>query len=141
MAGGTTDPLSRWVEQRRAWRGRFAATERRAILFLEGMADQDLRVLTDPAAIVTLARAYDAANVHFLSRAAYLAELYRWMRFAPSHPDWDRDGLNAACMTLGAIEARAAQSCSARRCSGGSSAWGSRKRWCRRAPPSARQRR
>jgi nitroreductase len=106
--GGTTDPLARWVGERRAWRGRFAAADARALRFLEALAEPDLRVLTDPAGNAALARAYDAASVHFLSREAYLAELYRWMRFAPSHPDWDRDGLNAACMALGAIEARAA---------------------------------
>lgn len=108
VAGGTTDPLARWVEQRRAWRGRFAPVDARAHLFLEALDDHDLRVLTDPAGIAALARAYDAASLHFLSREAYLAELYRWMRFAPSHPDWDRDGLNAACLALGGFEARVA---------------------------------
>lgn len=105
LEGGTEDPLARWVERRRAFRGVFerAAPEIRAAL--GRLLADDTRVIADAGEIQRLAREYDAASVHFLSRSDYEAELYRWMRLKPAHPDWGRDGLNASCMALSPLEA------------------------------------
>ena len=65
-------------------------------------------VITDPAAIADVARRYDRASFGIMCDDAFRAELRHWMRLRPSHPDWARDGLNAAAMQLSGIEATAA---------------------------------
>ena len=103
--GDAPDPLAEWVGRRRAYRGRFRRPDAQVRGQLAGLEADDARVIADAAGIAALARAYDGASVHFLSRRDYEAELYRWMRFLPSHPDWKRDGLTAPCMALSPLEA------------------------------------
>lgn len=52
-----------------------------------------------------LAELYDQINMSFLNQSEYLQELYHWMRFSKTHPNWSRDGLNTKAMGLSAIEA------------------------------------
>ena len=106
--GGAPDPLAGWVGRRRAYRGRFRRASAETRSRLRGLEAADVRVVGDRAEIAALARAYDAASVHFLGREEYEAELYHWMRFLPSHPHWNRDGLTAPCMALSPLEARLA---------------------------------
>jgi len=107
--GVTEDPLAAWMGRRRAFRGVFARPTTELIERLGPLAADDVNVVTDVAAIAWLARAYDAANSGFLSQPAFEAELYSWLRLAPTHPGWDRDGLTAPCLALSPLEARAAQ--------------------------------
>jgi len=100
------DPLAQWVPHRRAFRGIFAPTGAAEIASLTGIAD--VRVIADRAAIRELAARYDRASLGFLRRPAYLRELFDWCRFSRRHPSWDRDGLNADCLALSAVERTAA---------------------------------
>lgn len=109
VEGDAEDPLGLWVSERRAYRGRFAVPTPEIVAGLHALAADDAQVITGPRVLHQLARQYDVASLHFLGRANYEAELYRWMRFRPSHPNWNRDGLNAACMAVSAVEARVAE--------------------------------
>ena len=104
--GAAADPLAQWVPHRRAFRGIFAPTGAGEIASLTGIAD--VRVIADRAAIRELAARYDRASLGFLRRPPYLRELYDWCRFSRRHPSWDRDGLNADCLALSAVERVAA---------------------------------
>ena len=43
------------------------------------------------------------------ARHEYQAELFDWMRLSPSHANWNRDGLNADCLAMSAVERTAAR--------------------------------
>jgi len=101
------DPLAAWTVKRRAFRGVFARPTPEIAAALAALASDDVRVVTQPDAIATLAREYDAANAGFLAQPAFEAELYSWLRLVPSHPGWKRDGLTAPCLALSTLEARA----------------------------------
>jgi hypothetical protein len=107
-AGGEADPLAAVVERRRSYRGTFAPTPTEALRALGTIGDGDLIVITDRSAIDAHAALHDRASYALVSRPAYEAELYGWMRFSPRHPGWDRDGLNADCMALSRVERVAA---------------------------------
>lgn len=105
--GGKPDPLAAAVLIRRAHRGLFpeadaARTKRLDELALRWPMHTWVRNASELAAI---ARQYDAAAAGALRDPAVAAELYRWMRFSPRHPNWARDGLAADCLTLSSFEA------------------------------------
>ena len=104
--GAAADPLAEWVPHRRAFRGVFAPAAGGELAGLAGSAD--VRVVVDRATIRELAAGYDRASLAFLRQPAYLRELYDWCRFSRRHPRWDRDGLNADCLALSAVERGAA---------------------------------
>lgn len=106
--GAAEDPLASYVEARRSFRGRFDPVPADVLRRLEGVGGEDARCVTDPAAIRAAAGLYDHAAWGFVGRPEYHAELHRWMRLSPSHPDWARDGLNADCMALSGVERAAA---------------------------------
>jgi len=108
VEGTGEDPLAAQVEARRSFRGRFDPAPADALRRLEGVGGEDARWVTEPAAIRAAAGMYDDAAWGFVGRAEYHAELHRWMRLSPSHPDWARDGLNADCMALSGVERAAA---------------------------------
>lgn len=106
--GGEPDPLLAVLETRASWRGAFlppAPQDRAAALALAG---EDRAILCEPAAIADAAALYDRASYGIMRGDAFRAELRRWMRLRRSHPDWARDGLNAAAMQLSGIEAAGA---------------------------------
>ncbi len=104
--GAAEDDLAPCVDARRSWRGRFAATSEADVARLRDAAGEDGTVVSGDAALRAVARAYDGAAWSFVREPAYQAELWRWMRFSPAHPDWGRDGLNAECMALSGVERR-----------------------------------
>jgi nitroreductase len=108
VEGTGEDPLAAQVEARRSFRGRFDPVPADVLRRLEGVGGDDARYVTDPAAIRAAAELYDDAAWGFVGRPEYHAELHRWMRLSPSHPDWARDGLNADCMALSGVERAAA---------------------------------
>lgn len=63
-----------------------------------------LRLMLDPGSILELRRLAAQATALQLADAAIARELHGWMRFSPRDPRWYRDGLNAACMGLNAVE-------------------------------------
>ena len=85
----------------------FSSSER-GVRRLAAIGGEDVRWMTDVARLPELARLYDDAGWSFVCQPAYHAELYRWMRLSPAHPDWGRDGLNAECMALSGVERAAA---------------------------------
>lgn len=107
-SGAMPDPLLPVLAKRASWRGAFlppSPEDRGAAAALFG---EDRTVITDPAAIATIAAAYDRASYAIMRGEGFRAELTHWMRLKPSHTDWARDGLNAAAMQLSGIEATAA---------------------------------
>ncbi len=108
-SGRELDPLAAWVELRRAFRGRFDTASVAELRSLgEHFERSDDVRLALGAAIAALARRYDRASFGFLSQSAYMREFHGWCRFLRSHPGWNRDGLNADCLGLGAAERLAA---------------------------------
>ncbi|HEX8272649.1 MAG TPA: hypothetical protein VF615_08345 [Longimicrobiaceae bacterium] len=106
--GAAEDPLAAQVEARRSFRGRFDPVPADVLRRLETVGGDDARYVTEPAAIRAAAGLYDDAAWGFVGRPEYHAELHRWMRLSPRHPDWGRDGLNAECMALSGVERAAA---------------------------------
>jgi nitroreductase len=108
VEGAAPDPLAEFVEARRSYRGRFVPLPADALRRLTAIGGDDVRWMTDAARMPEMARRYDEAGYSFVREPAYHAELYRWMRLSPGHPDWARDGLNAECMALSGVERAAA---------------------------------
>ena len=108
IVGVAPDPLAAHVETRRSYRGRFLPLPDGVMRRLTAIGGEDVRWVADGARIVEMAPLYDEASISFVSQPAYHAELYRWMRLSPRHPDWARDGLNAECMALSGVERAAA---------------------------------
>lgn len=99
------DALAGQVEKRGSWRGDFAAVGAPDRVAALGLAGADSAVATEPDQLADAARIFDAASYGFIRDGAFRGELRSWMRFTRRHPRWDRDGLNAAAMALGRIEA------------------------------------
>lgn len=108
VEGAVPDPLAEFVEARRSYRGKFRPLPADVLRRLTAIGGEDVRWMTDAARLPELARLYDEAGWSFVREPAYHAELYRWMRLSPAHPDWARDGLNAECMALSGVERAAA---------------------------------
>lgn len=106
--GASPDPLLPVLDKRASWRGAFVPPSPADRAAAAALAGTDRTVITDPAAITTIAAAYDRASYAIMRGPGFRAELTHWMRLKPSHPDWARDGLNAAAMQLSGIEATAA---------------------------------
>lgn len=106
--GAAPDPLLVVLETRASWRGAFLPPNAADRAIAAALRGEDRVVVTDPAAITAIARQYDRASYRIMRGNAFRAELRRWMRLKPAHPDWARDGLNAAAMQLSSLEAMAA---------------------------------
>jgi hypothetical protein len=106
--GTAPDPLLPVLETRASWRGPFLAPTAPDRTAVSALAGADCTMITDPAQIKAVAAAYDRASYAIMRGTGFRAELTHWMRLKRSHPDWARDGLNAAAMQLSGIEALAA---------------------------------
>ena len=111
VSTGRLDPLADWVERRRAWRGAFTPIddEQRAALIRLATQRDDIAIGLTRASVDESARLNDACSWEFLRRHEYQAELFDWMRLSPSHANWNRDGLNADCLAMSAVERTAAR--------------------------------
>lgn len=98
------------VESRASWRGSFAAGRDPGRVALERIATarEDVIVITERRQIAQVAALAERANMHFLRQEQHRAELRRWLRLSRWHPCYERDGLNAQALRLGALEALAA---------------------------------
>ena len=107
VANGSSDALAASVAARMSWRGKFRAAEPDIDARLDriAVACGDLTIVRERSAIEHAAKLGDEAGLHFLRDPAHRAELLRWMRLSPSHPDFLRDGLGAPQMALGRLEA------------------------------------
>jgi hypothetical protein len=106
--GAMADPLLPVLATRASWRGSFLAPVAPDRTGVSALAGADRTMITDPAEIEAVAAAYDRASYAIMRGPGFRAELTHWMRLKRSHPDWARDGLNAAAMQLSGIEALAA---------------------------------
>lgn len=109
-SGAGRDPLAPFVEKRASYRGAFAppSNRDRAALGEIAAACSDLHIIEAQGEIAELARLFDDVSMEVLRTSAYRAELLSWMRLSQRHPNYDRDGLNAAHMALSPIEANGA---------------------------------
>ncbi|MGE8106632.1 hypothetical protein ACQKP1_23370 [Allorhizobium sp. NPDC080224] len=106
--GREPDPLLEWLERRASFRGDFLAPSPKDRVAAQILDWDDRVVVSDPNAIAAIAALYDQASYAIMRDQAFRQELYHWMRLSPRHPDWGRDGLNAAAMQLSRLEAIAA---------------------------------
>lgn len=106
--GAAPDPLLSVLETRASWRGAFAPVTPDTRAAAQALAGEDRSVVTDAATIADIAALYDRASFGIMRSDGFRAELRHWMRLKQSHPDWARDGLNAAAMQLSGLEATAA---------------------------------
>ncbi|WP_140852633.1 hypothetical protein [Sphingomonas glacialis] len=104
-AGIPPDVLAAQVATRASWRCGFAMSSLTDRADVQHLSGPDCAVISDPAALTEAAHLYDAASYGYMRDHAFRAELRSWMRFTPGHPRWNRDGLNAAAMALGRVEA------------------------------------
>jgi nitroreductase len=107
-AGAAPDPLLAVLEARASWRGSFLPPTAQDRAAADALAGADRVIITAPAQIAEAAALYDRASFGIMRRHDFRAELRHWMRLNPRHPDWARDGLNAAAMQLSGIEAAGA---------------------------------
>lgn len=103
--GGAPDPLAAHVATRASWRGGFMSMTDADRQAAAALAAPDSAVINDPERLGEAARLFDRASYGFMRGPAFRSELRSWMRFTPRHPRWNEDGLNAAAMTLGGVEA------------------------------------
>jgi nitroreductase len=110
IAGAGADELAPWAASRATHRGAFLrrTDADRAALARIGAQCPDLRLVEGADALAHVAHVFDAASMEVLRDGAYRAELLSWMRLSKSHPDYARDGLNAAHLALSAFEAMGA---------------------------------
>lgn len=87
------EALRRRSVHRGRLRGDAGAVERARTVIREPFRLQDIT----PSAFARLGA---VAAVRVQSEGGVTAELLRWLRFTPEHPDWDRDGLSAAALLL-----------------------------------------
>lgn len=106
--GASPDPLLPVLATRASWRGGFLPPSPEDRAAAAALAGADRTIITDPAAIAAVAAAYDRASFAIMRGGDFRGELTHWMRLKPAHPDWARDGLNAAAMQLSGLEAMAA---------------------------------
>jgi nitroreductase len=97
------DPLASALDRRFTHRGMFRPVA------LADWRPPDAVLVTDPSAKARIASLNDAISLQVLRRTPDRAELLRWMRLSPRHPDWQRDGMNRDALRMGAAEAQAAQ--------------------------------
>jgi hypothetical protein len=98
------DPLSFQLEKRFSFRGKFneivstpemiPLTENRKLKFLNTLEEKK-----------KVGKIFDRINARFLMSQGYIDELYSWMRFSKSDPNYYKDGLNIESMGLGKIDA------------------------------------
>ena len=98
------DALASATENRRSWRGQFSGD---ASAQVASLRHEDLFVSAREH-LARVADWQDTATWHFEQGPAYHAELWRWLRLSPNHPDWARDGLNAEALVLSPLERRVA---------------------------------
>jgi hypothetical protein len=107
ITGAARDDLAAFADARASYRGKFVhpIDSDRATLSRLAASCPDLRIVEETAALAHVAAVFDATSMEVLRDNAYRAELLSWMRLSRSHPDYARDGLNAAHMALSPIEA------------------------------------
>lgn len=105
--GGRADPLAAFVSRRHCCRRNFraATTAERTTLAAVLAAHVDTVVPAAGDLREGFAAAQQAASIDLLRDRAVGAELYSWLRLSRRHPQVARDGLDAACLELGPLEA------------------------------------
>ncbi len=105
--GGTPDHLLEFVKKRKSWRGKFLLESDQAINEIKSaLLSRTLYIITDRILINQCAQWYDKNTFEFLKEKNYQKELYEWLRFLKSHPDYNFDGLNADCLNLSSLLAK-----------------------------------
>jgi hypothetical protein len=105
--GGRADPLAAFVSRRHCCRRKFraATTHERSNLDAVFATHPGIAFPADGAALEGFAVAQQAASIDLLRDRSVGAELYSWLRLSRRHPQVARDGLDAACLELGSLEA------------------------------------
>ncbi|WEZ86007.1 hypothetical protein P6U16_24020 (plasmid) [Rhizobium sp. 32-5/1] len=106
-AGAAAHPLAIHLPERSTFRGLFSQADKMQCAALAGVLadDPSVTLVTHQLGIGELATLNDRASLTFFRYSAFRRELLQWMRLSGSHPQWDRDGLNARALGLGRLEA------------------------------------
>lgn len=99
------DPLAAHMDQRKSWRGAFAAHTDGDRNEADALRAEDCHLFWQAGQIDELAEMTDAASLHFMRDAAFRRELVHWMRLNRRHPRWSSDGLNAEAMQMSRVDA------------------------------------
>lgn len=99
------DPLCDHTDQRKSWRGVFAACTDDDRHEAGALQAEDCHIFSQAEQIDELAELTDAASLHFMRDAAFRRELVHWMRLNRRHPRWFSDGLNAEAMQMSRVDA------------------------------------
>lgn len=107
FAGAEPATLAAQLDQRRSFRGTFAAATDSQLAALDACiaAHADAAMPIAESLRKDVAGWYDAAAAEGLRDAAIARELYRFMRFSRRDPRWALDGLAADCLQLSRAEA------------------------------------
>lgn len=105
--GGIVDPLAAMQSDRHTCRRSFRpATQSERERLLACLAEHHaIAQPVDGAHIAGVATAQQGASIALLRDRAMGVELYDWLRLSAGHPQVHRDGLDAACLELNALEA------------------------------------
>lgn len=106
-SGGVADALEPFAQSRASYRGAFAKPVDADQAALAQIAERcpDLHIVEGADVLQHIGRVFDDASIEVLRAPAYRAELLSWMRLSIKHPQYQRDGLNAAHMALSPVEA------------------------------------
>ncbi len=106
--GSEADPLAAIVTSRASHRGAFVPVGDAAREAASALVADDATVLASPKLLLEAGRQLDAAGWTFMRDDGFRHELLSWMRLSRRDPNWSRDGLNAAAMAMGRMEATGA---------------------------------
>ena len=105
--GGTPDHLLEFVKKRKSWRGKFLPESDHTINEIKSvLLSRTLYIITDRILINQCAHWHDKNTFEFLKDKNYQKEIFEWLRFLKSHPDYNFDGLNADCLNLNSLLAK-----------------------------------
>lgn len=108
IAAGETRPACP-VESRASWRGRFTAdASANAAVERFGAGRDDVSLVRHRKDIAAVAALAERASMHFLRNPRNRAERLQWLRLTRWHASYERDGVNAQALHLGALQALAA---------------------------------
>ncbi len=99
--GFSPNPLASMIPQRQSYRGVFKTAETSDIQALKDVLNNhEALLVTDKSVLKLLAAAADLAATESNKNENIQSELYHWLRFKKSHPQYSLDGMNREALAL-----------------------------------------